>query len=290
MIDQEPRLKIAIQKSGRLADESVNLLKNCGLSFDVSNQKLLSPVRNFPIDILYLRDDDIPRMVERGVSDLGIVGNNVFDEQGDVIDPLLPLGFGRCKLTVGVPTQSEYQSLEDLRNKTIATSYVNLTGTFFTSIGVPVLLEKLDGSVEIAPSIGAADAISDLTSTGSTMTLNDLRPIADIFDVQSFLIANRRIDEFGKQKIIDRLVMRIKAVLTAKDYKYVAMNAPQSAIEQIRNIMPGLKSPTVTPLAEAGWFSIQSVLPENRYWELLEELQKAGAEGIIVLPIEKMVL
>lgn len=290
MIDQEPRLKIAIQKSGRLADESTNLLRSCGLNFENGGAKLFSPVRNFPLDIEFLRDDDIPGVVERNSADLGIVGNNVIEESTTVVDQLLPLGFGRCRLTVGVPTGSPYQTLEDLRGKRIATSYINITGSYFTARRIPVNLIELKGSVEIAPTLGDADAIADLTSTGSTMASNGLRPIENIFESQAHLIANREIDDRGKQKIIDRLMLRIKSVLDAKLYKYIALNAPKSALERVLEVMPGLKSPTVTPLANLDWVSVHSVLPEDNFWDFIELLREAGAQGIIVLPIEKMVL
>lgn len=291
MTDIEPRLKIAIQKSGRLAEDSLDLLKSCGLSFENGGSILYSPVRNFPMDLIFVRDDDIPSLVEQGVADLGIVGNNVFLENGNVIDPLLPLGFGRCQLTVGVPKETDIQTIRDLEGKRIATSYPNITGSYFTAQRIPVNLVELKGSVEVAPTIGAGDAISDLTSTGSTMALNDLRPIEDILKVESYLIGTRGLlQERGKARIVNQLILRISAVLDAKRFRYVAMNAPESAIERIRKIMPGLKSPTVTPLAEDGWFSVQSVLLEDSFWDSIEQLQEAGAQGIIVLPIEKMIL
>jgi ATP phosphoribosyltransferase len=285
-------LKLAIQKSGRLTDDTLNLLRSAGLEFESYKSKLFSSCRNFPLEIVYLRDDDIPDYVASGSVDIGIVGQNlIYEERPENVQKLLDLRFGFCTLTLAVPKESAVQTLTDLNGQTIATTYPNSTKDFFKQNGLTVETIKITGSVEIAPMLGVAEAIADITATGSTMALNDLRPLTKIYDSQAVLIANElSLLSASKKQLIDRLLLRFQGVLSAKNYKYVMMNAPVEILPQLKAITPGLKSPTVAPLAESGWISVQTVIKEDTFWETIEKLKLAGASGIIILPIEKIIL
>ncbi len=285
-------LKLAIQKSGRLTDDTLNLLRSAGLEFESYKSKLFSSCRNFPLEIVYLRDDDIPDYVASGSVDIGIVGQNlIYEERPANVQKLLNLPFGFCTLTLAVPKESTVQTLADLNGQTIATTYPNSTKDFFKQNELSVETIKITGSVEIAPMLGVAEAIADLTATGSTMALNDLRPLAKIYDSQAVLIANEScMLSASKKQLIDCLLVRFQGVLSAKNYKYVMMNAPAEILPQLKAITPGLKSPTVANLAEPGWISVQTVIKEDTFWETIEKLKLAGASGIIILPIEKIIL
>ncbi len=284
-------LKLAIQKDGRLTEETLEFLRKAGLEFESYKQRLFSLCRNFPLEILYVRDDDIPDYVESGTVDIGIVGQNILSEERPQVKKMLNLRYGFCSLVVAVLKESGYQTLKDLNGKTIATTYPNSLKKFLKENNVKAGIVKIRGSVEITPSLGVSDAIADLISTGSTLTLNDLRVLEKIYDSEAILIANSQstLDE-KKSSLINNLLIRFKAVLSAKNYKYVMMNAPVNILPKIKKIVPGLKSPTISPLAQPGWISIQTVIKEDVFWETIEKLKTAGAQGILVLPIEKMII
>lgn len=283
-------LKLAIQKQGRLSEETIEFLRKSGLEFESYKQRLFSSCRNFPLEILYVRDDDIANYVASGTVDLGIVGQNVLNEERPKVKKLLNLRYGFCTLMLAVPKESETKDIKELKGKTIATSYPESTRKFFKEKNIAVEVISISGSVEITPALGVAEAIVDLTSTGSTLTLNDLRPITNLYDSEAVLIANEQILRNGKKDILKKLITRFKGVLSAKEYKYVMMNAPKETIPKIIKIIPGLKSPTITPLAKNGWFSVQTVIKEDVFWETIEKLNQGGASGIIVVPIEKMII
>ena len=284
-------LKLAIQKEGRLTQETLEFLRKSGLEFESYKQRLFSLCRNFPLEILYVRDDDIPDYVASGVVDLGILGQNILYEERPRVKKLLNLRFGFCTLTVAVPKESKIMSLTDLKDKTIATTYPQSTTNFFEKNNLPVNIVRISGSVEIATTLGIADAIADLTSTGSTLALNDLRPLVKIYDSEAVLIVNKRSTlSLSKKTLLEWLMTRFKGVLSAKNYKYVMMNAPATILPKLKRIVPGLKSPTISPLAQEGWLSIQTVVKEDIFWDTIERLKNAGASGIIVLPIEKMII
>jgi len=284
-------LKLGIQKKGRLTDETVTFLQSAGLEFENYQQRLFSTCRNFPLEILYVRDDDIPDYVESGAVDLGIVGQNLINELRPVVKKLLNLRFGFCSLCLAVPKESNIQSEKDLENKMIATSYPNSTKYFFKKQGVKIDVINISGSLEITPILGIASAIVDLVSTGSTIALNDLRIIKNIYDSEAVLLSNpKSLRDQKKKIIIDKLLMRFKGVLSAKNYKYVMMNAPEMILPRIRKTIPGLKSPTISPLATRGWISVQSVIKEDVFWETIERLKKLGASDILVLPVEKLII
>lgn len=282
-------LKLAIQKEGRLTEETLYFLRKSGLEFESYKQRLFSLCRNFPLEILYVRDDDISDYVASGVVDLGVIGQNVLYEKRPKVKNLLNLRYGFCSLTIAVPKESNIKSIKDLRNKTIASTYPNSTKDFFKKNNIPVKIVSISGSVEITPALGVADAISDLTSTGSTLTLNDLRPLTTIYDSEAVLVANEQSLSNGRKIMLEKLMIRFKGVLSAKDYKYVMMNAPQSILPKLKKVAPGLKSPTVAPLAQKGWISVQTVIKEDVFWDTVEKLKSLGATGIIVLPIEKII-
>ncbi len=284
-------LKLAIQKEGRLTDETLDFLRKSGLEFESYKQRLFSTCKNFPLEIIYLRDDDIPDYVASGTVDLGIVGQNILYEERPKVRKLLNLRFGSCSLIIAVPKDSTIKEIKDLAGKTIATTYPQSVKYFFKRNKVPIEALRIKGSVEIAPALGVAQAIADLTSTGSTLALNDLRILTKIYDSEAVLIANKKtISSTNKKAILDKLMIRFKAVLSAKNYKYVMMNAPQNLLPQLKKIVPGLKSPTVSPLAKEGWISIQVVVEEDVFWDTIEKLKALGVSGIIVLPIEKTIL
>lgn len=285
-------IKLAIQKGGRLTDDTLDFLRKAGLEFESYTQKLFSTCRNFPLEIVYVRDDDIPDYVASGSVDIGILGQNLlYEERPANVKKLLNLRYGFCALTLAVPKESTVQSLEDLSGKTIATTYPNSTKDFFKKNNIKVETIKISGSVEIAPALGVGQAIADLTSTGSTLILNDLRPLARIYESEAVLIANAKsAAQEGKRDLLDKLLTRFKGVLSAQNYKYVMMNAPAEILPKLKKITPGLKSPTISPLAKEGWLSVQTVIKEDTFWETIEKLKNVGASGIIVLPIEKMIL
>lgn len=282
-------LRIAIQKSGRLSEDSLKLIKECGISFINSSLKLKTESTNFPLEILYLRDDDIPGYVADGVADIGIVGENVLVEEGMQHLAMEQLGFSKCRLSLAVPKADTYTDISDLNGKNIATSYPNLLQAYLTDKGVEANIHTISGSVEIAPSIGLADAICDIVSSGSTLISNGLKEVERVFKSQAVLIANKDLNE-EKRQILDKLLFRIHAVQRAQRAKYILLNAPNEKIDEISTLLPGVKSPTILPLAEEGWSSLHSVVNEDDFWEIIEKLKDAGAQGILVVPIEKMII
>ena len=282
-------LKIAIQKSGRLNEDSIQILKDCGISINNGNDQLKATASNFPLEVLYLRNSDIPQYLIDGVVDAAIVGDNLLVEKGKNIQVAEKLGFSKCKVSVAVPKSFNYNSVKDLDGLRIATSYPNTVLDFFKSKNVLVDLHQISGSVEIAPNIGLADAIVDIVSSGSTLFKNNLKEVEVIFKSEAVLAVSPKISSENKV-ILDKLQFRIQSVLRARKSKYILMNVPNDKIELISSILPVLKSPTVMPLAQAGWSSVHTVIEEDRFWEVIDELKAAGAEGILVCPIEKMVL
>lgn len=280
-------LKIAIQKSGRLNEKSVELLKNCGLSFENYKSSLISNVSNFPLEILFLRDDDIPEYVQDGIADLGIVGENVISETGVDVSFLQMLGFGKCTLKLAVQTHSTIENIADLNGKSIATSYPVILKNFLDDNKIKAEIRTISGSVEIAPGLGLSDAIFDIVSTGGTLKSNGLKPFAEVMKSEAVLIGRKGIEN---EPLIVELIQRIQSVLRAKETKYVVLNAEAKNIDQILALLPGVKSPTVVPLAEEGWVAIHTVIPERDFWEKISLLKSAGAQGIVVLPIEKIIL
>jgi ATP phosphoribosyltransferase len=284
----EKKLKIALQKSGRLSEDSIKLLKNCGISFGNGVAKLKAEARNFPLEIFFLRDDDIPEYVADGVADVGIVGENVIYEAAKDVQIIEKLGFGRCRLSLAVPKSFNYQSLNDLKNTRIATTYPNILGKFIQENNIKAEIHNISGSVEIAPSIGLAEAICDLVSSGSTLFSNGLREVEIVLQSEAALIARKNLDE-NYQKLLDKFLFRVRAVIAAKQNKYILLNAPNDKLSEIIRLIPGMKSPTVLPLAESGWSSVHSVINENDFWEIVENLKLAGAEGILVVSIDQMI-
>ena len=282
------KLKIAIQKSGRLSEDSLDLLKECGMKFNDGLRKLRSEARNFPLEIYFLRDDDIPQYVEDGVADVGIVGENVLLESEKQIRVVEKLGFGKCRLSIAVPREFQYKDASSLGNRQIATSYPNILGNFLQNRSIDAEIHTISGSVEIAPGIGLADAICDLVSSGSTLLTNGLKEVEIVMQSEAVLVSRKNLQPKLKQ-ILEKLLFRIKAVQAAKNNKYILLNAPDDRLEKVISLLPGMKSPTVMPLAEKGWSSIHSVINENDFWEIVESLKEAGAEGILVLSIEQMI-
>lgn len=282
-------LKIAIQKNGRLSDNSKRLLEECGIKFSNGSGVLKTTATNFPVDVLFLRDDDIPQYVEQQVADIGILGENmVFEKDKDVIITE-KLGFAQCRLSLAIPKEESYTGLQFFMNKKVATSYPKLLSDFFKKNNIEAEIEEISGSVEIAPGIGLADAVCDIVSSGSTLLTNGLREVETVLKSQAVIIANKNLDN-EKQKILDKLLFRIRAVKNGKENKYILLNAPESAIAEISKILPGMKSPTILPLIEKGWCSLHSVVSEDEFWVSINKLKDAGAEGILVIPIEKMIL
>ena len=282
-------LKIAIQKSGRLYEDSIKLLKECGIELNNGNKQLKAAAFNFPIEVFFLRDDDIPQYVYDGVADIGIVGENVLLEKNKDIDIAYRLGFGRCRLSIAVPKTVQYNSIEDLKGLKIATTYSTILQQYLNDKNIKAEIHEISGSVEIAPSIGLADAICDLVSSGSTLFTNGLKEVEVILQSEAVLSVNKNLTT-EKQLILEKLLLRINAVKTAKNNKYILLNAPNHQLKNIFSLLPGMKSPTVVPLVEEGWSSIQSVVNENDFWEVIEKLKQFEAEGIIVIPIEKMIV
>lgn len=281
-------LKIAVQKSGRLYEDSMQLLRDCGIAVKNGTAQLKAAASNFPIEVYFLRDDDIPQYVEDGVANLGIVGENVLYEKGKSVQVLQPLGFGKCRLSIAVPKGIEY-SLQYLKGKKIATSYPFLCHQFLRKNGVEAEIHEISGSVEIAPGIGLADAVCDLVSSGSTLLMNGLKEAETVMHSEAVLIQQEGLSA-DQTAVVDQLLFRIKSVQAANNNKYILLNAPNHALQQIIALLPGMKSPTVLPLAEEGWSSVHSVVPENVFWERITQLRAAGAQGILVIPIEKMIV
>ena len=283
------KLKLAIQKSGRLHDDSIKLLKECGIDISNGVNKLKAEANNFPIEVYFLRDDDIPQYVEDSVADIGFVGENVVYEKKKKVDVVEKLGFGKCRLSVAIRKSETYTGVQFLEGKKIATSYPVILQDFLISKGVKADIHEISGSVEIAPGIGLADAICDLVSSGSTLFMNGLKETESILQSQAVLIRNEKLEP-SKQQLLERLLFRIQSVKKAKNNKYILLNAPNAKLKEIIGLLPGMKSPTVLPLAEEGWSSVHSVLNENDFWNIIEQLKAAGAEGILVVPIEKMIV
>ncbi|MBQ0733221.1 ATP phosphoribosyltransferase [Aquimarina celericrescens] len=283
------KIKIAIQKSGRLNEDSVKILKDCGISIDNGKDQLKAQTRNFPMEVMFLRNGDIPQYLRDGVVDIAIIGENVLIEKGKDISIAERLNFSKCKVSLAVPKDFEYNSIDDLDGKRIATSYPNTVNEYLDRQGISAELHQISGSVEIAPNIGLADAICDIVSSGSTLFKNNLKEVEVMLTSEAVLAVSPKISEENK-KLLEKLQFRIKAVLKARNSKYVLLNAPNDKIEDIVKILPGMRSPTVLPLAEKGWSSIHTVVEKNKFWDILDELKAEGAEGILVCPIEKMVL
>jgi ATP phosphoribosyltransferase len=282
-------IRIAVQKSGRLSDDSLKLFKECGIKFESGGSKLRSISSNFPLEFLFLRDDDIPGYVEDGVADLGVVGLNVLMEHTRKVNIVKELGFSKCRLSLAIPRGENYTDISQFQGKSIATSYPNLTNQFLKKNGVTAEMHEISGSVEIAPSIGLAEGICDIVSTGGTLLSNGLKEVATVFHSQAVMISNNSLSP-EKQAILDKLLFRIDSVQRGQNAKYVVLNVQEQNIEKVTALLPGMKSPSVLPLATKGWFSLHSVIEENDFWNIIENLRDAGAEGILVLPIEKMIL
>ena len=282
------KLKIAIQKSGRLHEDSLRLLKECGIDISNGGNKLKSTAANFPLEVYFLRDDDIPQYVEDAVADAGIVGENVVYEKKKEVDVMEQLGFGKCRLSIAVD-KSETYSKQSLNGKKIATSYPVILQDYLNKNKITAEIHEISGSVEIAPGIGLADAICDLVSSGSTLFTNGLKEAETILESQSVLIRNKTLDK-EKLHLLEKLLFRIRSVRKAKNNKYILLNAPNEKLKEIIGLLPGMKSPTVLPLAESGWSSVHSVIDENDFWDIIEQLKNAGAQGILVVPIEKMIV
>ncbi|RZS93725.1 ATP phosphoribosyltransferase [Aquimarina brevivitae] len=283
------KIKIAIQKSGRLNEDSVKILKDCGISIDNGIDQLKAETRNFPMEVMFLRNGDIPKYLRDGVVDIAIIGENVLIEKGKDIAIAEKLNFSKCKVSLAVPKDFNYNSIEDLQGKKIATSYPNTVTEYLDAKGIKADLHQISGSVEIAPNIGLADAICDIVSSGSTLFKNNLKEVEVMLTSEAVLAVSPKISEDNK-KILEKLQFRIKSVLKARNSKYVLLNAPNEKIEDIVKILPGMRSPTVLPLAEEGWSSIHTVIDQDKFWDIIDELKAEGAEGILVCPIEKMVL
>lgn len=285
----ETKLKIAIQKSGRLSESSLKLLKECGIEFDNGLNKLKAEAFNFPLEVFFLRDDDIPQYVEDGVADIGIVGENVMLEKNRSVKLVDKLGFGKCRLSIAIPKDQKYKSIKDFTGKRFATSYPQILEDYLKKNKIKAEIQEISGSVEIAPGIGLADAICDLVSSGSTLFTNGLKEVEVILKSESVLIANKKLKK-EQQDILNKLLFRINAVRRSKKTKYILLNAPNNKLETICKILPGMKSPTIIPLAEKGWSSVHSVVEEDQFWEIIEKLKSNGAQGILVVPIEKMII
>ena len=282
-------IKIAIQKSGRLNIDSLEILKKCGISIDNGKDQLKAAARNFPLEVLYLRNGDIPQYLRDGVVDLAIIGENLIHEKGKGIETIELLGFSKCRVSIALPKEVEFNNIKELDGKRIATSYPNTVKRFFEENGIAADIHIINGSVEIAPNIGLADAICDIVSSGSTLFKNNLKEVVKIMESEAVLVQAPNLSS-EKNELIEKLRFRLIAVLRAKKSKYILLNAPNDKIEQISNILPVLKSPTVLPLSQKGWSSLHSVIDEGSFWDVIDALKEAGAEDILVCPIEKMVL
>jgi ATP phosphoribosyltransferase len=285
----ETLLRIAIQKSGRLQEGSLELLKESGLSFSNGKDQLKTQARNFPVEVLFLRDDDIPQYVEDKVADVGIVGENIFVEKQKNNELIKRLDFAKCRLSIAVPRSENYSGVKTLNGKNIATSYPNIVKGFLKKNNVEAGIHEISGSVEIAPGIGLADAICDIVSTGSTLLSNGLKEVETVMQSEAVIIASPDLEK-QKKAILNKLLFRIEAVQKAKNSKYILLNCPNESIDKITSIIPGMKSPTIIPLTRKGWSSLHSVVDENDFWERIDQLRELGAEGILVVPIEKMIV
>lgn len=285
----QEKLRIAIQKSGRLNEDSLKILKDAGISIDNGKEQLKASSRNFPLEVMYLRNGDIPQYLRDGVVDVAIIGENVLIEKGKDIIQGEKLGFSKCRVSLAVPKAMKYNGITDLDGKKIATSYPNTVNEFLEKKGITAELHIINGSVEIAPNIGLADGICDIVSSGSTLFKNGLKEVEVMLKSEAVLAISPKISE-GRQEILEKLQFRLKSVLNARTSKYILLNAPNENLENIIKLLPGMRSPTVLPLAEEGWSSIHTVINEERFWEVIDELKQNGAEGILVAPIEKMVL
>ncbi|MFC7357247.1 ATP phosphoribosyltransferase [Jejudonia soesokkakensis] len=283
------KLKIAVQKSGRLNEDSLGLLKDCGISIDNGRDQLKAEAKNFPMEIYYLRNGDIPQYLKDGVVDCAIIGENVLVEKGNGISIAEKLGFSKCRVSLAIPKSEKYTTINDLNGKRIATSYPETTKNYLASKGISADLHIINGSVEIAPNIGLADAICDIVSSGSTLFKNNLKEVEVMMKSEAVLAVSPTISS-ERNTILEKLRFRIQSVLKGRDSKYVLLNAPNEKLEQITTILPGMKSPTILPLAQEGWSSIHSVIDQEEFWDIIDKLKEAGAEGILVCPIEKMVL
>ena len=282
-------IRIAVQKSGRLSDDSLKLIKECGIKFYNGTGKLKSSSTNFPIEFLFLRDDDIPGYVADGIADLGIVGENELVEKNKDVAILKQLGFSKCRLSLAIPKGESYPGIEYFEGKNIATSYPKILGDYLKTANIKADIHEISGSVEIAPSIGLAEGICDIVSSGSTLMMNGLKEVEEIFQSQAVLISHKGISP-AKQISVEKLLFRMDAVQKGKKNKYVLLNAPNENLDKIVALIPGMRSPTILPLAEEGWSSVHSVISEEQFWENIEELRNAGAQGILVVPIEKMLI
>lgn len=283
------KLKIAIQKSGRLHDRSIAMLNECGISIDNGSDQLVAQSSNFPLEVLYLRNADIPRYVDDGVADIAIIGSNNYVECPTRISRVLDLGFSRCRLSIAVPREANFTGIGWLSGKRIATSYPNSLKRFLDENGISAGIHEISGSVEIAPGIGLADAVCDLVSSGSTLIKNGLKEVHTILQSEAILVAKADLAP-TKRHLLDQLIFRMRAVLASKKSKYILLNAPEDRVHEICSLIPGMRSPTILPLGEPGWVSLHSVVNEDRFWEVIGKLKEAGAEGILVVPIEKLIL
>lgn len=283
------KLKIAVQKSGRLSEKSIQLLQECNIKLTNGNRKLISVSSNFPIEILYLRDDEIPQYINDGVADIGIVGENEMLEKNYPLNIYQRLGFAKCRMSLAIPKSENYDSVSYFQNKKIATSYPFILKSYLEKNNINAEIHQISGSVEISPSIGLADAIFDIVSSGSTLISNGLKEVEQVIESEAVMIGKDQLKP-EKQKILDQLLFRMKSVQKARSNKYILLNAPNERLQDIINIIPGMKSPTIMPLVDENWCSLHSVVQEERFWEVIDELKNAGAQGILVVPIEKMIL
>ncbi len=282
-------LRIAVQSKGRLFEDTLHLLGEADIKISASRRTLLVQSTNFPIEVLYLRDDDIPQSVATGVADIGVVGENEFEERGEDADIIERLGFSKCRLSLAIPKEVNYTGLAWFEGKKIATSYPNILNRFMEAKGINIETHVITGSVEISPGIGLADGIFDIVSSGSTLVSNNLREVEIVMQSEALLIGNKHLTE-EKKATLQELLFRIKAVKQAEDKKYIRMNVPKARLEEIINVLPGLKSPTIIPLADEAWCSVHTVLDQRRFWEIIGRLKELGAQGILVTPIEKMII
>lgn len=286
---EKKMLRIAVQSKGRLYEETMFLLEEAGIRLNKAKRTLLLSAKGFPVEVLFLRDDDIPQSVANGVADVGIVGENEYVEKNQDVQLIKRLGFSKCRLSLAIPKEEEYAGLEWFEGRTVATSYPSILKSFMEKNGIRADMHVISGSVEIAPGIGLADAIFDIVSSGSTLVSNQLKEVEVVMQSEALLIAGHGLSD-EKKAILDELIFRFDAIQTASGKKYILLNAPKARLDEIIRVLPGMKSPTVTPLAEEGWCSVQSVIEEKRFWEVIGKLKSLGAEGILVIPIEKMIL
>ena len=283
------KLKVALQKSGRLSEKSLDLFRKCGIQLPNGGRKLKTEAENFPLEILFLRDDDIPQYVEQGIADIGILGENEVWEKGKNVTTVDKLGFANCRLSLAIPKDESYSDLSFFQNKKVATSYPNILRNFFKENKLKVIIEDIGGSVEIATGVGLADAIFDIVSTGSTLFINGLKEVETVAKSEAVLISNSQLSP-GKSEILQKLLFRIRAVRNSSQNKYILLNAKNTAIPKISSILPGMRSPSILPLKEKGWSSVHSVVKEDEFWDIIDQLKALGAQGILVVPIEKMVV